>query len=120
MAARKPVWDLHAKYADAAAAGTRCYFAEISRFATLRPNSYSVIYLQALTSSLAYDLCQSVQSGQLSAIIAGADTAPGYIGPRSAFLDRALGVEQYRRRRCRCPELAWPLSCQRCRRPPGR
>jgi len=34
---------------------------------------------------------------ELSAIIANADTAPGYSGPRSAFLDRAIGLEQYRR-----------------------
>jgi macrolide transport system ATP-binding/permease protein len=34
---------------------------------------------------------------ELSAIIASADTAPGYSGPRSAFLDRAIGLDQYRR-----------------------
>jgi predicted permease len=32
---------------------------------------------------------------ELSAIIANADTAPGYVGPRSAFLDRAIGLEQH-------------------------
>src|SRR5262249_26328955 len=32
---------------------------------------------------------------ELSAIIASADTAPGYAGPRSAFLDRAIGLEQH-------------------------
>jgi predicted permease len=32
---------------------------------------------------------------ELSAIIASADTAPGYVGPRSAFLDRAVGLEQH-------------------------
>src|SRR5215472_8076939 len=32
---------------------------------------------------------------ELSAIIASADTAPGYVGPRSAFLDRAIGLEQH-------------------------
>jgi predicted permease len=32
---------------------------------------------------------------ELSAIIARVDTAPGYAGPRSAFLDRAVGLEQH-------------------------
>src|SRR5215471_16066138 len=32
---------------------------------------------------------------ELSAIIANADKAPGYAGPRSAFLDRAIGLEQH-------------------------
>ncbi len=36
---------------------------------------------------------------ELSTIIAGADTMPGYAGPRSAFLDRAIGLEQYVRGR---------------------
>jgi predicted permease len=36
---------------------------------------------------------------ELSAIIAAVDAAPGYEGPRSAFLDRAIGLEQYRRNR---------------------
>ncbi len=34
---------------------------------------------------------------ELSAIIASADTAPGYEGPRSASLDRAIGLERFRR-----------------------
>lgn len=34
-------------------------------------------------------------TAELSAIIAGADTAPGYDGPRSASLDRAAGLEQF-------------------------
>jgi len=36
---------------------------------------------------------------ELSAIIANADKAPGYAGPRSAFLDRAIGLEQGARNR---------------------
>lgn len=36
---------------------------------------------------------------ELSAIIASADAAPGYAGPRSAFLDRAIGLEQFERAR---------------------
>jgi len=36
---------------------------------------------------------------ELSAIIAAADTAPGYDGPRSALLDQAIGLEQHVRNR---------------------
>jgi predicted permease len=36
---------------------------------------------------------------ELSAIIAAVDTAPRYIGPRSAYLDRAIGLEQHVRNR---------------------
>jgi len=37
--------------------------------------------------------------GELSTIIASAGTAPGYSGPQTAFLDRAVGLEQHRRNR---------------------
>jgi predicted permease len=36
---------------------------------------------------------------ELSAIIAAVDAAPGYVGPRSAYLDPAIGLEQFRRNR---------------------